>query len=489
MASLSQTLSQKLNIKLSPQQIQGIKLLELPTALLETRIKEELEENPMLEEKEPSLEDLPNDSSANEAAPRESESQNTSLEEYLKIEEASSNYKLRSNNFSTDDQQPQSNISQGKSLAQWLGEQLLFCSLTPKEQLIAVFIIGTLDDDGYLRRDDQSIIDDLAFTQGLNVEHDELQSVIRTIQTLEPAGVGARSLRESLLIQLSQIEHPNAATRHARRILNEFFVEFSKKHYDKISTRMALDKEQLREALEVIKGLNPKPANGYSEEGADDAPVIIPDFILDYNQSEDIFDLHLSSKGLPELKINNTYARMAQEVLETKNQSASQREALSFIRGKIESARWFIAAIKQRQATLMHTMNVILDFQREYFKEGEVSKLRPMILKDIAQSTGFDISTISRVVNSKYIRTHFGVFLLKTLFSEGVISDSGEEVSTIEVKRILREFVDNEDPRHPLTDENLMLMLADRGFRIARRTVAKYREMMEIPVARLRKEL
>ncbi len=489
MATLSQTLTQKLGIKLSPQQIQGIKLLELPTALLETRIKEELEENPVLEEKEPAQDINPLSSAQSEPTEAQSEPKNTSLEEYLKIEEASSTYKMRSNNFSTDDREPQSNISQGKSLTQWLTEQLLYCSLSAKQQLIANFVIGTLDDDGYLRRDDQSILDDLAFTGGLDVQEDELQEVISIIQTLEPAGVGARTLSESLLIQLSQSEHPNSASRHAVRILKEFFVEFTKKHYDKICTRMGISKDQLRDALELIKSLNPKPANGYNEEGVDNAPVIIPDFILDYNQSEDIFDLQLSTNGLPELRINNTYARMAQEVLETKNQSQSQREALGFIRGKIESARWFIAAIKQRQETLMHTMRVILEFQKEYFKEGEISKLRPMILKDIALKTGFDISTISRVVNSKYIRTHFGVFLLKTLFSEGVLNETGEEVSTIEVKRILREFVDQEDPRHPLTDENLMTMLADRGFRIARRTVAKYREMMEIPVARLRKGL
>ncbi|MFI3294725.1 MAG: RNA polymerase factor sigma-54 [Rikenellaceae bacterium] len=475
MANLSQTLSQRLNIKLSPQQIQGIKLLELPTTQLEARIKEEIEENPVLEESP----------SQNE----EGESRDSTIEEYLRAEEGASSFKLRTNNYSKDDKEHRPTLSGGKSLAESLAEQLSFYDLSPKEQSIAQFIIGTLDDDGYLRRDNISLLDDLAFTQGIEVEEPQLEEVISIIQQLEPLGVGARDLSECLLLQLEQMPHPNSTTRYAIRILRDFFGEFLKKHYDRICQRMAIDQDSLREAIDLIMSLNPKPSNGYSDESVESAPVIIPDFLLDYNSVDDIFDLQLSTRGVPQLKISSTYARMAEETLQKEARSESEKEALNFIKGKIESARWFIAAIKQRQLTLTRTMSVILDFQRDYFKEGDPSCLRPMILKDIAELTGFDISTISRVVNSKYIQTHFGIFLLKYFFSEGIATDSGEEVSTIEIKRILREFVDSEDSLHPLTDENLMIMLQDRGFRIARRTVAKYREMMDIPVARLRRKI
>lgn len=474
MNQLSQSLQLRLLQKLSPQQIQGIKLLELPTLLLEARIKAEVEENPVLEEVE----------NRNE----ESENVRSTIEDFLKAEEASNSYKLRTNNYSSDDVRYHPTIQQGKTLGDFLIEQLAYYDLDEKQLNIANFIVGTLDDDGYLRRDLETIVDDLAFTQGVIANESEVEFVIKVIQQLDPSGICARNLAECLLIQLRQLRLQTVATRHATRILKDFFNEFLKKHYDKIMTRMSISEENLRDAIEAIMSLNPKPANGYSDESVTTSPTIVPDFILDYNDDDDTFDLQLSSRGIPDLKINSSYLKMAEKALGG-IQSETDREALQFVKQKIESARWFIAAVKQRQQTLTKTMRAILDFQREYFKEGESAKLKPMILKDIAEIAEYDISTISRVVNSKYIQTHFGVFLLKYFFSEGMITESGEEVSTLEIKRILKECVDNEDASNPLTDEALMMRLHAKGYKIARRTVAKYREMLNIPVARLRKKI
>lgn len=474
MNQLSQSLQLRLLQKLSPQQIQGIKLLELPTLLLEARIKAEVEENPVLEEVE----------NRNE----ESENVRSTIEDFLKAEEASNSYKLRTNNYSSDDVRYHPTIQQGKTLGDFLIEQLAYYDLDEKQLNIANFIVGTLDDDGYLRRDLETIVDDLAFTQGVIANESEVEFVIKVIQQLDPSGICARNLAECLLIQLRQLRLQTVATRHATRILKDFFNEFLKKHYDKIMTRMSISEENLRDAIEAIMSLNPKPANGYSDESVTTSPTIVPDFILDYNDDDDTFDLQLSSRGIPDLKINSSYLKMAEKALGG-IQSETDREALQFVKQKIESARWFIAAVKQRQQTLTKTMRAILGFQREYFKEGESAKLKPMILKDIAEIAEYDISTISRVVNSKYIQTHFGVFLLKYFFSEGMITESGEEVSTLEIKRILKECVDNEDASNPLTDEALMMRLHAKGYKIARRTVAKYREMLNIPVARLRKKI
>lgn len=476
MNQLSQSQQQRLLQRLSPQQIQGIKLLELPTLLLEARIKAEVEENPVLEEVEKRTDDS------------DDGSVRSTIEDFLRAEEASNSYKLRSNNYSSDDVQYHPTIQQGKSLSDFLNEQLAYYDLTDKQRIIADFIVGTLDDDGYLRRDMETLTDDLAFTQGMIASEDEVEAVIRVIQQLDPSGIGARNLAECLLIQLRQLRTQTNAIRHATRILSDYFDEFLRKHYDKIRSKMAISEDQLRDAIEAIMSLNPKPANGYSDESVTTSPTIVPDFILDYDEDEDTFDLQLSSRGVPELKINSSYLKMAERALGGV-QSETDREALQFVKQKIESARWFIAAVKQRQQTLSKTMRAILDFQREYFKEGDSSRLKPMILKDIAEVAGFDISTISRVVNSKYIQTHFGVFLLKYFFSEGLFTDSGEEVSTLEIKRILKECVENEDSNDPLTDEALMIRLQSKGYKIARRTVAKYREMLNIPVARLRKKL
>lgn len=476
MSQLSQTLQQRLNIKLSPQQIQGIKLLELPTMLLEARIKQEIEENPVLEEDtKPTSED-------------ESSQARSTIEDYLRSEETASSYKLRANNHSADDEHRSPTLSEGKSLGEYLLEQLSYCDLSETEYQIAIFIIGTLDADGYLRRDTISLCDDLAFTQGIEASENEILHVINIIQQLEPSGIAARNLAECLQIQLRQLREQTSISRTATRILNEYFEEFLKKHYDKMRMKMGITEEQLRQAINLIMSLNPKPANGYADESLDSAPIIIPDFLLDYNALEDSFDLQLSTRGVPDLKINPSYARMAEQALGGAN-NETDREALQFIKQKIDSARWFITAVKQRHQTLSKTMRAIIEFQREYFKDGDSAYLRPMILKDIAERTGFDISTISRVVNSKYIQTHFGIFLLKHFFSEGLTTESGDEVSTLEIKRILRECVDNEESRRPMTDEALMEKLHAKGYKIARRTVAKYREMLDIPVARLRKEL
>lgn len=457
--------------RLSPQQIQGIKLLELPTLQLEQRVKQEIEENPVLEEEE-----------------REKEqASDLSLEDYIRNEESASSYKLRTNNTSKDDEQRSPTLSQGMSLPDFLIEQLAYHDLSDKDMTIARFVIGTLDDDGYLRRATASIADDIAFTQGVEVTDVDVERIIAIIQMLDPAGIGARDLGECLVIQLKSLRNQTPAVRLAAVILTDHYEEFIKKHYERTMRRLGVSEDEFRAALEEIMHLNPKPTNGYADESSAAAPNIIPDFVLDYSNGG--FDLQLASRSVPDLRINSSYLRMAEKALNNGAQSDADKEALQFIKQKIESARWFISAIKQRQETLMKTMRAILHFQQEYFVEGDEARLRPMILKDIADTTGFDISTISRVVNSKYIQTHFGVFLLKYFFSEGLPTESGEEVSTREIKRILAEAIEGEDKRDPLTDEALMDTLTAKGYKIARRTVAKYREMLGIAASRLRKEL
>ena len=434
--------------KLSPQQIQMIKLLELPTVQLEQRIKQEIEDNIVLEEEERN--------------PEDEQPQQISVEEYLREDDTPS-YKSRINNYSKDDKQRPVYLSGGRSLQEYLIEQLGYRSLTERDMRLAVYLVGSIDEDGYLRRDLESVADDIAFTVGIETSVPELERVLATIHELEPAGVGARNLQECLLLQMGQIPMNSRARRLARKIVAGYFDEFVKKHYEKLISRLQVSEDDFREALAEIKHLSPKPGNLYSEGGTDATPYIIPDFILDYHDGQ--FDLQLNSYNVPEVRVNRRYMEM------------------------IDSAKWFISAIKQRHDTLMRTMQEILDYQREYFRDGDKSKLRPMILKDIADRTGLDVSTISRVVNSKYVQTQFGIILLKSLFSEAMQTDSGEEVSSYEIKNILQECIDEEDKRHPLTDETLMDILNAKGYRIARRTVAKYREMLGIPVARLRKQI
>lgn len=461
--------------KLSPQQIQMIKLLELPAVQLEQRIKQEIEDNIVLEEEERSAED------------EEQPPQQISFDEYLREDDTPS-YKSRINNFSKDDKQRPVYLTEGRSLQEYLVEQLGYRNLPERDLRLAVYLIGSIDEDGYLRRDLESVADDIAFTMGLETTAGELERLLGIIHELEPAGIGARDLRECLLLQMAQMPVNTRPRRLARKILTSYFDEFVKKHYEKLMARLQISEDDFRDAIAEIRHLSPKPGNLYAEGGTDTTPYIIPDFILDYQDGR--FNLSLNSYNVPEVRVNRRYMEMIREMVGSDGRVREKdKEAIQFVKNKIDSAKWFISAIKQRHDTLMRTMQTILDYQQEYFKDGDKSKLRPMILKDIADRTGLDVSTISRVVNSKYVQTQFGIILLKSLFSEAMQTDSGEEVSSYEIKNILQQCIDEEDKRRPLTDEMLMDILNSKGYRIARRTVAKYREMLGIPVARLRKQI
>ena len=461
--------------KLSPQQIQMIKLLELPAVQLEQRIKQEIEDNIVLEEEERSAED------------EEQPPQQISFDEYLREDDTPS-YKSRINNFSKDDKQRPVYLTEGRSLQEYLVEQLGYRNLPERDMRLAVYLIGSIDEDGYLRRDLESVADDIAFTMGLETTAGELERRLGIIHELEPAGIGARDLRECLLLQMAQMPVNTRPRRLARKILTSYFDEFVKKHYEKLMARLQISEDDFRDAIAEIRHLSPKPGNLYAEGGTDTTPYIIPDFILDYQDGR--FNLSLNSYNVPEVRVNRRYMEMIREMVGSDGRVREKdKEAIQFVKNKIDSAKWFISAIKQRHDTLMRTMQTILDYQQEYFKDGDKSKLRPMILKDIADRTGLDVSTISRVVNSKYVQTQFGIILLKSLFSEAMQTDSGEEVSSYEIKNILQQCIDEEDKRRPLTDETLMDILNSKGYRIARRTVAKYREMLGIPVARLRKQI
>ena len=461
--------------KLSPQQIQMIKLLELPAVQLEQRIKQEIEDNIVLEEEERSAED------------EEQPPQQISFDEYLREDDTPS-YKSRINNFSKDDKQRPVYLTEGRSLQEYLVEQLGYRNLPERDMRLAVYLIGSIDEDGYLRRDLESVADDIAFTMGLETTAGELERLLGIIHELEPAGIGARDLRECLLLQMAQMPINTRPRRLARKILTNYFDEFVKKHYEKLMARLQISEDDFRDAIAEIRHLSPKPGNLYAEGGTDTTPYIIPDFLLDYQDGR--FTLSLNSYNVPEVRVNRRYMEMIREMVGSDGRVREKdKEAIQFVKNKIDSAKWFISAIKQRHDTLMRTMQTILDYQQEYFKDGDKSKLRPMILKDIADRTGLDVSTISRVVNSKYVQTQFGIILLKSLFSEAMQTDSGEEVSSYEIKNILQQCIDEEDKRRPLTDETLMDILNSKGYRIARRTVAKYREMLGIPVARLRKQI
>ena len=448
-----------------------IKLLELPTMLLEQRVKQEIEENIVLEEDERKDED----------------GEQISMDEYLR-EDDTPGYKARINNYSKDDKQRPVTLTEGLSLQEYLMEQLRYRNLSDNERKVAEFLVGSIDEDGYLRRDMESISDDIAFSVGLEYSVAELERLLSIIHQLEPAGIGARNLQECLLLQMKQRRIDTPAKRMALKILSSHFEEFVKNHYEKLIARLGTNEDDFREAIEEIKHLSPKPGNLYSDSSLDAAPYIIPDFTIDYHDGQ--FDLALNSYNIPEVKINRRYVDMMRTMVASDGFiSEKDKEAVQFVKSKIDSAKWFISAIKQRHDTLMRTMQEILNFQKEYFKDGDKSKLRPMILKDIADRAGLDVSTISRVVNSKYAQTHFGIILLKSLFSEAMQTESGEIVSSYEIKNILQKCIDEEDKRHPLTDETLMNILNSKGYCIARRTVAKYREMLDIPEARLRKQI
>jgi RNA polymerase sigma-54 factor len=486
---LKQKLQLKLLQKLSPQQIQMIKLLEVPTIQIEQRIKKELEENPALEEGTED-ETVPSEEENEEEQFEDNEKNEDdefTLDDYIEEDEIP-DYKLQTNNYSKDDDKnPEIPFSVGSSFQEHLESQLGLRDLDEKQKILGEYIIGNIDEDGYLRRELVNIVDDLAFLQNVTTTEAELEEVLKIIQDLEPAGVGARTLRECLLLQLEKKDLAQPSAKLAQSIIDQHFEEFSKRHYDKIIARMNITEDELKAAIEEVLKLNPKPGGVYNDPFSKIAQPIIPDFILEH--SEDGFDLHLNSRNLPELRLSAAYSEMLQTYSKDKSNKKEMKDAVLFVKQKIDSARWFIDAIKQRQNTLLLTMNAILEYQKEYFVDGDETKLRPMILKDVAEMTGLDISTVSRVANSKYIQTHFGIFPLKFFFSEGLQTDSGEEVSTREIKRILQDCIENEEKRRPLTDERLTEILQEKGYQIARRTVAKYREQLNIPVARLRKEI
>lgn len=481
---LKQKLSQKLLQKLSPQQIQMIKLLEIPTMQLEQRIKKEIEENPALEEGAEEEERM--DSQEEDESQNDNDQDEFSLDDYIGDDDIP-DYRLEARNYSKgEDKKQEIPFSSGTSFQEYLARQAGLRSLDERQEMLLDYILGNLDEDGYLRREIENIVDDLAFSQNISTTEEELMEVLRVVHDLDPAGVGARDLRECLMLQLERKDRENKGVKNAMLIIDKYFNEFTRKHYDKIKSRLELSSDELKEALDEILKLNPRPGSSFNDPMSRDSQHIIPDFILEYN--EDGLEISLNSRNLPELKINRTYAEMLEAYTASKEKNKKQKEAVTFVRQKLDSARWFIDAMRQRHNTLLLTMNAILDFQTEYFIEGDERKLRPMILKDIADATGLDISTVSRVANSKYIQTHFGIFPLKYFFSEGMQTDSGEEVSTREIKSILQDCISKESKDKPLTDERLTEILQSKGYQIARRTVAKYREQLNIPVARLRKE-
>lgn len=487
---LKQKLQQKLLQKLSPQQIQMIKLLEVPTLQIEQRIKKELEENPALEEGPDQEEDILNsneDQDEEQFEETDKDHEEFTLDDYIEEDEIPE-YRLQTNNYSRDDEKKNEiPFSAGSSFHEHLQDQLNLRDLTEKQKILGEYILGNIDEDGYLRRDLPNMVDDLAFLQNITTNEAELEEVLHIIQDLDPPGVGARTLQESLLIQLAIKDRTQPAVRNAYMVVDQYFDELSKRHYDKITARMGISESDLKLAIDEILKLNPKPGSFFSDSFTKTSQQIIPDFILEL--TEDGFDLHLNSRNLPELRLNPGYNEMLQSYIKNKDQKKDMKDAILFVKQKIDSAKWFIDAIKQRQNTLLLTMNSILEYQKEYFTDGDETKLKPMILKDVAEMTGLDISTVSRVANSKYIQTHFGIFPLKFFFSEGLQTDTGEEVSTREIKRILQDCIENEEKRRPLTDERLTEILQEKGYQIARRTVAKYREQLSIPVARLRREI
>ncbi len=459
--------------KLSPLQIQTIKLIELPVQELEQRIRKEIEENPVLDE----------DTSAekeDESVPARS----VSLSDY-KDDDPTPTYLRHAQLYNKYDERPQySTFSVKESFTQSLQEQLGFRDLTEKQHSIASFLIGSLDDDGYLRRSVDSIIDDLAFRAGIEADEQEVLDMLAVIQEFEPVGVGARTLQECLLLQIRQLK-PSPATTHATKILTNYFNDFTSRHFQKIMSRMNLTQEEMKAAQAKILKLNPAPGGQIDDSYSDQAQQIVPDFLLELVDGELV--LSMPRFSIPELKVNRKYADMLMS--SATGSDREQKEAQAFVKKKLDSAKWFVEAIKQRHNTLFSTMQAIVDYQHEYFMDGDETNLKPMVLRDIAEKTGFDISTISRVVNSKYIETHFGIYSLKFFFSEGLENQDGETVSTRELKRALQDCVDSEDKHKPLTDDELVCKMVEKGYKVARRTIAKYRDQLGIPKARLRKEI
>lgn len=494
---LKQKLSQKLLQKLSPQQIQLMKLLQVPTDQLEQRIKEELESNPALEEGDNDEEELSStDELFKEGEKQEEEfkeesgesetSNELDLDDYIGDEDYA-DYKTRDDNYGDDDEDRKTvPYAVSDTFHENLAKQLGMCDLDDRKEKIARQIIGSIDDDGYLRREISAIVDDLAFSQNVVTDDEEIIEVLDLVQGFDPPGVGSRDLKECLLLQLERKAHTKTV-KLAITILEEYFDEFTKKHYEKLQRQLKLEGDELKNAIAEITKLNPKPGGSAKEDNNNLYQYIIPDFTIINNNGE--LELKLNSRNAPELRVSQDFREMMIDYKHGDKKDKKQKEAVMFIKQKIDSAKWFIDAIKQRQQTLWGTMNQIMEHQYQFFLTGDETQMKPMILKDIAEQTGLDISTVSRVANSKYVQTEFGTYALKYFFSESLSTDSGEEVSTREVKKILSEFIELEDKQNPLSDQELMENLKQRGYNIARRTVAKYREQLDIPVARLRKEL
>lgn len=487
---LKQFLNLKLSQKLSPQQIQLMKLIQLPTQAFEQRLKEELIENPALESGKDEDEiydkdEFDNNDDYDEFDDNESiDADEINIDEYLSDDETP-DYKLQANNYSDDDDDRETPFAAQTSFHQDLINQLNTFILSDDDRGIAEFLIGSIDDDGYLRRSIQDIVDDMAFTQGIYTDEKTVEKILNIIHDLEPAGVGARDLQECLLLQLKH-KTPTEYVDLAITVIENYFEQFTKKHYEKLLISCNVSQEQLKKAIEEIEKLNPKPGGSFDSSNRV-VEQIVPDFTIRIVDGE--LELTLNGRNAPSLHVSKDYQEMLQTYKDSRDKSGSQKDAVQFIKQKLDSAKWFIDAIRQRQETLYVTMNAIMYFQQEYFLDGEETKLKPMILKDIADMVGLDISTVSRVANSKYVDTPYGTKLIKEFFSEAMKNDQGEDVSTLEIKKILKTVVEDEDKTKPYSDEQLVDILKEKGYPIARRTIAKYRDLLDIPVARMRKKI
>ncbi|MGB0769705.1 MAG: RNA polymerase factor sigma-54 [Flavobacteriaceae bacterium] len=483
---LKQYLQFKLSQKLSPQQIQLMKLIQLPTQAFEQRLKQELEENPALERgKENATEDFDYTYSDQDFGDNEQiKADDINVDDYLSDDEIPS-YRLHANNYSGDDESKTIPYAAGTSFTQQLTDQLNTFRLNDNDYQIAKFLIGSIDDSGYIRRPMLDLMDDLAFTQNIYTDIETIENVLNVVQQLDPPGVGARDLQECLLIQLQRkVQTPN--TELAAAMIENAFEQFTKKHYQKLLKKFSITEIQLKDAIIEIERLNPKPGSSFSNN-LRSIEHVVPDFTIKIVEGE--LELTLNGRNAPELHVSKSYNEMLLGYKASKEKSKAQKEAVLFIKQKLDAAKWFIDAIRQRQQTLLLTMSAIMHYQKDYFLSGDEEQLRPMILKDIADEVDMDVSTISRVANSKYVDTPYGTKLIKEFFSESMTNDQGEEVSTREIKSILKTVISEEDKKKPLTDEKLAKILKEKGYPIARRTVAKYREQLDLPVARLRKEI
>ena len=481
---LKQFLQYKLSQKLSPQQIQLMKLIELPTQAFEQRLKQELEENPALESGKEQEDNYEDEFQTNDMDGQEISAEDINLDDYLSDDEIPE-YRLNTNNHSVDDEQKTMPFASGSSFTQLLINQLNTFSLDKDQYKIAEFLIGSIDDSGYIRRPLLDIMDDLAFTQNFFTDEKTIESALKIVHQLDPAGVGARNLQECLALQLLR-KTQTANTSLAKDIINSGFDQFTKKHYQKLIQKFDVTELQLRDAVLEIERLNPKPGSSFSNNTRS-IEHVVPDFTINIVEGE--LELTLNGRNAPELHVSQPYNEMLKGYKASKEKTKSQKEAVLFIKQKLDAAKWFIDAIKQRQQTLFVTMSTIMYYQENYFLTGDEQQLRPMILKDVADKIEMDISTVSRVANSKYVDTPYGTKLIKEFFSESMTNDKGEEVSTREIKSILETIIGEENKKKPLTDEKLALLLKEKGYPIARRTIAKYREQLDLPVARLRKEI